>query len=155
MMKNNPNNIEKFKITGKVFIWAYPENKNNYPGWNFTADKRACDELYQLLTLMDQYDWTSLKTISTSLPGQRQLNAVNIKAPWKSKTRLTLKCKKTADENYWQIIKHADELEIVFGKNKLIELQKAIKGIPKNEGDFAITDENDNNFLYIWWNLEN
>jgi hypothetical protein len=45
-------------------------------------------------------------------------------------------------------------IEIQFGKEKLTELQNAINGIPKGNGDFAISDQNEENILYFWWNLE-
>ncbi len=55
---------------------------------------------------------------------------------------------------YEMISKNDNGIEIQFGKAKLTELQNAIKGIPKGNGDFAIFDHNDENILYIWWNLE-
>ena len=56
----------------------------------------------------------------------------------------------------FKIIEDENEIEIQFGEDKLVELEKAIIGIPNGEGDFAISNSpyDDDNIFYIWWNLE-
>jgi hypothetical protein len=149
--------IEKYKISGKVYAWTYKGNNRNYPGWNFTVDLKAGESLSELLNLMNTCEWSTKKTISTELPTQAQLNVPNYEngnAKWKSKPNLTLNCKTSESDNHWLIKELDTGIEIQFGKAKLTELQNAIKGIPKGNGDFAIFDQNDENILYIWWNLE-
>ncbi|WP_157471551.1 hypothetical protein [Marinifilum fragile] len=149
--------IEKYKISGKVYAWTYKENQRNYPGWNFSVDLKASECLSALLSLMNDCEWSSKKTISTELPTESQLKVPNNRngvASWKSKSNLTLNCKTSESENYWKINELDDGIEIQFGKAKLTELQNAINGIPKGNGDFAITDQHEENILYFWWNLE-
>jgi len=149
--------IEKFKVNGKVYIWKYIENQRNYPGWNLTVDLKASKNLSELLDLMTASDWPSKKIISTELPTETQLKIPNNNiglAKWKSKPKLTLNYKKGESENHWLITETDNGVEIQFGKTKLVDLKNTINGIPKGEGDYAISDLDDNNILYFWWNSE-
>ncbi len=149
--------IEKFKVNGKVYAWTYKDNQRNYPGWNFTLDKNACKSLTELLDLMNTCEWSSKKSFGLEIPNELQIslpNNQNGNAAWKTVSKLTFNHRKNESENHWLIKKSENGIEIQFGINKLTELQNAIKGIPKGEGDFAISSENDENILYFWWNLE-
>jgi len=149
--------IEKHKVSGKVYAWTYKDNNRNYPGWNFTVDLKASESLSELLNLMSACEWSTKKKITTEIPTQAQLNVPNNQnrvAKWKSKPNLTLNCKTSESENHWLIKELDNGIEIQFGKEKLTELQNAINGIPKGNGDFAISDQNEENILYFWWNLE-
>ena len=145
--------IEKHKVNGKVYTWTYKDNSRNYPGWNFTVNSKASKSLSELLDLMSSCEWSTKKKITTELPTQAQLDVPNNQngiAKWKSKTNLILNCKMSESENHWLINELDDGIEIQFGKAKLIELQSAINGIPKGNGDFAISDQNEQNILYFW-----
>ncbi len=149
--------IEKHKASGKVYVWTYIDNNRNYPGWNFTVDLKASESLSELLNLMYNCEWSTKKKITTELPTQAQLNVPNNQngiAKWKSIPNLTLNCKTSESENHWLINELDNGIEIQFGRKKLTELQNAINGIPKGNGDFAISDQNEENILYFWWNLE-
>ena len=149
--------IEKFKVDGKVYVWKYTENQRNYPGWNLTVDLKASKNLSELLDLMNTSEWPGKMTISTELPTESQLKVPNNHgglAKWNSKPKLTLNYIKGESENHW-LIKEIDNcIEIQFGKTKLIELKNAINGIPKGDGEYAISDNKDESILYFWWNLE-
>ncbi len=149
--------IEKYKINGKVYCWKYKENERNYHGWNFTVDLKASQSLSELLDLMSLCEWSSKKKIVIDVPTTSQLSVPNNqggRAKWKTISKITLNCKKSEHENLWTIRELGDEIEIQFGKTKLTELQKAIKEIPNRKGDVAITDQNEENILYFWWNLD-
>ena len=145
--------IEKHKINGKIYTWIYKDNNRNYPGWNFTIDSKASENFLELLNLMNTCEWSTKKAIKTELPTQAQLNGVNNQsgiAKWKSKPNLTLNCKTNESRNHWLINELDNGIEIQFGKTKLVELQNAIKEIQKGNGDFAISDKNEENILYFW-----
>ncbi|MDE5419972.1 hypothetical protein L3049_18440 [Labilibaculum sp. DW002] len=149
--------IQKYKIEGKVYTWTYKNNPRNYPAWNFTVDLKACESISALLNLMNNCEWSSKKTISIKLPTESQVRVPNNKngtESWKSKTNLILSCKTSESTDYWKIIELNKGIEIQFGKAKLIEFQNAINEIPKRSGDFAISDQNEENILYLWWNLD-
>ena len=149
--------IEKYKVHGKVYVWSYKDNIRNYPGWNFTVDLKASESLSELLNLMSGCEWSTKTKITTELPTQSQLNVPNNQngiAKWKSEPNLTFNYKTSESENHWMIKELDNGIEIQFGKAKLTELQNAINGIPKGNGDFAISDENEESILYFWWNLE-
>ena len=145
--------IEKHKINGKIHTWIYKDNNRNYPGWNFTIDSKASENFLELLNLMNTSEWSTKKVITTELPTQTQLNGVNNQsgiAKWKSKPNLTLHCKTTESKNHWLIKELDNGIEIQFGKTKLVEFQNAIIEIQKGNGDFAISDKNEENILYFW-----
>lgn len=151
--------IAKQNINGNIYAWKYLENSRNYPGWNFTADKNGCESLLELLDLMKLCEWSSKKEIITSIPTEKQIKVPNNQrglAKWKSISKLILSSKKGIEKNHWKIIEDENEIEIQFGEDKLVELEKAIIGIPNGEGDFAISNSpyDDDNIFYIWWNLE-
>jgi hypothetical protein len=149
--------IEKHKIGGKVHIWTYKDNQRNYPGWNITTDLKASEQLTQLLNLMNLCDWSSKKTFRTESPTNNQLSTLNNQrgfTTWKSKPNLTLNCKTTEPEDHWLIRETDFGIEIQFGKTKLTELKNSINRIREGEGDFAISDQNDENILYFWHNIE-
>ena len=151
--------IAKQNIKGKIYAWKYLENSRNYPGWNFTVDKNGCESLLELLDLMKLCEWSSKKEIYTSIPTEKQIKVPNNQrglAKWKSVSKLILSSKKGDEKNHWKVIENGNEIEIQFGEDKLIEFEKAIIGIPKGEGDFAISNNayDDENIFYIWWNLE-
>ena len=149
--------IEKHNINGKVYAWKYLENSRNYPGWNFTVDRKASENLSELLKLMQQCDWSSKKEIQTSMPTEYQIKVPNNQngiAKWKATSKLIFNSKKVEDKNYWKVIEKENEIEIQFGENKLAEFEKAINGIPKGEGDFAISSNSEEDILYLWWNGE-
>jgi hypothetical protein len=149
--------IEKKNILGKVYVWKYLENSRNYPGWNFTVDKIASASLLELLDLMKNCEWSSSKEIEISNPTENQIKVPNNQkgsAKWKTVSKLILSSKKNTDKELWKVIEKETAIEIQFGENKLIELEKAINGIPKGIGDFAITSDSEENILYLWWNAE-
>jgi hypothetical protein len=145
--------IQKYKINGEVYTWTCKDNNRNYPGWNFMIDKNGVENLIELLDLMKKCEWSSKKTIRIENPTDSQLripNNLNGKAKWKTKDKLILNCRKTEPENYWLIKETDKELEFRFGGQKLIDLQNAISRIGKGNGDFAISDNNEENILYFW-----
>lgn len=149
--------INKYKVHGKVYAWTYNDNNRNYPGWNFTVDSKGSESLCELLNLMISCEWSTKKKISLELPTKMQLNVPNNQngtAKWKSISNLILNYHTCESENYWLINEFDNEIEIQFGKEKLTELQNAINGISRGIGDFAISDLNEENILYFWWNLE-
>jgi hypothetical protein len=150
--------IEKLNIIGKVYTWKYLDNSKNYPGWNFTIDEKASNSLFDLFTLMKQCEWSSKKEIKTSIPTESQIkipNNQNGSSKWKATSKLILHFKKNIEKEYWQVIERESEIEIKFGENKLIEFEKAITGITKRNGDFAIFNDSGDSILYFWWNGDN
>ncbi|GGK89638.1 hypothetical protein ACD591_21165 [Rufibacter glacialis] len=145
--------IQKFKVSGKVFIWKNKDNQRNYPGWNLTADKAACQTLISLLDLMDRCEWSTKKILTTEEPTQAQLkvpNNQNGQAGWKTTHQLTLNSRKNVSDDFWAVIENSGELEIQFGKDKLKQLTTAMTEFLIGKGDFAITDSKEENILYIW-----
>jgi hypothetical protein len=69
-------------------------------------------------------------------------------------SKLILSSKKVAEKELWKVIENETEIEIQFGENKLIEFEKAISGIPKGIGDFAISSNSEEDIVYLWWNVE-
>ena len=69
--------IEKFKISGRVYIWKYTDNGRNYPGWNMTVDNSASQELSQLFDMMEKCEWSTNKKVLTTQPTDKELSTPN------------------------------------------------------------------------------
>lgn len=146
--------IQKFKVSGKVFLWKYKDDQRNYPGWNLTVDKAASQNLVDLLDLMESCEWSTKKNLITEEPTQAQLNVPNNQhgqADWKSAQQLTLNSRKLESDDFWAVIEDNGDVEIQFGKGKLKQLRTAIAEVPLGKGDFAISDTIEENILYFWW----
>lgn len=145
--------INKLKIKGKIYIWKYLENSRNYPGWNITADKIGGENLLELIDLMKTCKWSSKKSIQTIEPSNNQLNVPhnrNGRAEWKSARNLTLNLKKEIEPDFWEVIDNENDIEIILGKNSLLKLENSIRRILNNDGDFTISDNDEENILYFW-----
>lgn len=152
--------INKFKISGQIYLWKFLENQRNYPGWNLTADKTGCESSLQLLEMMKQTEWSSKKEIQTAVPTELQIRVPNNRngdAKWKYAKTLILNYKKKSASDEWMIAENSDTVEIRFGTDKLTEFENSILKVQKGTGDFAISnfEENDSHILYFWWNLKN
>jgi len=147
--------IAKLKIIGRVFIWKYSDNIGNYPDWNLSVDKLASKELSNLLDMMNECEWSTNKTISTSKPTESEIavpNNQNGNAKWLTKPAIIFCTKSSFSPHHWVINEMPDSIEINFGKQKLQRLKEAIISIPSGNGDFSIADENQKNILTFWWN---
>lgn len=145
--------INKLKINGNIYFWKYLENSRNYPGWNFTVNKIGGENLLELIRLMRTCEWSSKKSIQITEPSQKQLkvpNNSNGKAKWKTFKILTLNHRKDFEKEYWKIIENPEEVEIIFGEEKLIKFESFLSRILNNDGDFSISDNDEENILYFW-----
>jgi hypothetical protein len=143
--------IEKFKVKGAIYLWKYLSKQNSYPGWNLTADKVGCDSLSALMTVMDNSDYPSKKSLRTE-PPIKQVKVANQTSTFETIQLLTLQSIKE-EMNNWVIEEGGNELVIVFGSKKLTELKNAIHKVKDGQGDFAISDDKGENILYFWWHL--
>jgi len=149
--------IEKHKISGQVFIWKYSGNTRNYSGWNFTVDKLACQELSSLFDMMNDCEWSTSKTVQTSKPMQTEIAVPNNQnrsnTKWLTKPAIVFCVNFNLPAYHWSINETPDSLQINFGKQMLQKLKEAIIKMSNGNGDFSLSDENQENILTFWWNL--
>ena len=143
--------IEKFKVKGAIYLWKYLSKQNSYPGWNITADKEGCDSLSALMTVMENSDFPSKKSLRTERP-IKQVKVANQTSTFGTLQFLTLRYIKE-EMNNWVIEEGENELVVLFGGKKLIELKRAINNVRDGQGDFSISDDKGENILYFWWHL--
>ena len=149
--------IGKLKLTGTLYLWTYTENDRNYPGWNLSATQESLRDLHELLNLMERCEWSTNKTLKVQPQTTTQLNTVNNrngKASWKSTSELILKSNKNIHEDSWNYRAGTNNLELTFGAKKLVQLRNSLNEIANGNGDFAISDQLDENILYFWPNNE-
>jgi site-specific DNA-adenine methylase len=144
--------IQKYNAIGKLYLWKFKGNVRNYPGWNLTADATSCDSLLNLFELMKFSRYPSRKTVNTENVTKNQVKVCGDYS-YISAQKLTLNYRK-GSEGLWYIHLDSNNLEISMGDEKLNELESAIKRVKVNEGDFAISDNNEENILYFWWLLK-
>jgi hypothetical protein len=103
---------------------------------------------------MEQSEFSSKKSMKTSIPTNRQIDVPNDRnTEWITKSFIDLKYLKL-ETDQWSVNPKEDSLEIVIGKHKIHELKKAIVKVKAGEGDFAISDNEENHVLYFWWSLK-
>jgi hypothetical protein len=102
--------------------------------------------------MMKLSEYSSKKIVNIEAATKKQTQVTDRSSTFRSAQKLTISHKKNSKE-LWQLNINGD-VEIVFGEDKLTELEDAIRKVRTNEGDFAIADSKDENILYFWWHLE-
>jgi hypothetical protein len=149
--------IEKFKMSGGVYIWKYADNDRNYSGWNMTVDDLASQKLSQLLDMMEKCEWSTSKKVLTTKPTTKEISVPNNRDgrfKWTTKSKVVLSLKTNETPDYWTMIETIDELEISFGIEKLQRFKDSIINIPRGKGDYSIADEDGNSSLTFWWRVK-
>ena len=133
--------VDRWRQTGRVFLWRDPDQTRNYPGWNCTADAEGCDSLSELLTLMAVAQWTATANILLSTPTEA---IASLPGPYRGRRRLSpgrlrlvYRPGKVA-ENYWRWSDHAQTSTLAVGKSKLDDLRRAFGLVAAGQGDFCI-----------------
>ena len=143
--------IRKFDLKGKIHFWEFREKNPNMRCWNFTANMQGCESFIQLLELMQSSPYSSKKSILLSTPEISQIEVPNNRnVNWRTKSKLNLIFKKN-ETSVWSIKVPDDVLEISFGSEKMEKFINAVRQVKAGHGDFAISDDNDDNVLYFWW----
>jgi hypothetical protein len=146
-------NIERFRLTGRIFLWKFEHNVRNYPGWNFTCDDDGCESMIGLLELMQSSAFPSSKKLTLEQPTIMQVKAAQHCHDFRSAKYLSLHYKKGLP-GYWYTEEGESHLRLTFGDHEIVALRRAIYRVKKKEGDFAIGDPNDEHQIYFWWFIE-
>ncbi len=149
-------NVNKWKQEGRLYLWRYIENTQNYPGWHLTADDTCCHSLADLIERMLAARWSSQKSLVVTPPTKEVLSVPNNRggaAIWKAVGILILRYPKDkVGDEHFSLKENGDEIILSAGRENLKLLKKWILGIPKGEGDYAI--EIGQTRLWFWWMVQ-
>lgn len=153
--------VNKWKQTGRIFLWQYMDNKKYYPGWHFTADKKACLSLVSLIDLMKTAEWSSSTILKISPPSYEILkvpNNIGGNARWISVDTFKLKyLKEQMKSNYWfdSLDPKMNQMTLIFGSKFAEDFQRGIADVYMGKGDYAINHSlnhgKNNNQFWFWW----
>jgi hypothetical protein len=143
--------FDRWKFTGKVYLWHYSQNARNFPGWHLTADAAGCQSLIELFKLLGTTSSPATRRISVTPPTREILSVPNSGIlPWTAPDRLVLTFH--SDPRAWQITEANQVAEFVFGHSWLSQLQAGISGIGQGQGDYSIGNPNvPSQRLWFWW----
>ena len=138
-----------WKQSGRISIWRYIENEQNYPGWHLNADRVGCQSLLALLDALAA-DGTDPRSIAITAPTKAQLGVPNNmrgQAAWVAPKKLRLTLSPVADQ--WSFPPDLNPAAIEVGSTWLQALREGIAGIPEGRGDYAIGKGSLR--LWFWW----
>jgi hypothetical protein len=148
--------LNKWKQKGKLYLWKYKQNTQNYPGWHLNANKEGVKSLLELFGLMKDAKYSCDRTLFVDAPTRDVLSVPNNKnAAFRTVKKIQLKCfgLDHAEDN-WSFILTDDKIEFEFSKSKLEVLIKGIVDISEGNGDYALEIDDKVNpieYLWFWW----
>ena len=136
--------VERWKQRGRTYLWRFPQDTRNFPGWNCTADREGCSSLLELLGLMRVARWSAKADVSlTNPPGEIiGMPGHPRDEKWRSPPRFTLSYPKDkVPDGFWQWTGDVNEPTLSVGASKITELISAFESVAKRVGDFCVHAE--------------
>jgi hypothetical protein len=131
--------VDRWRQSGKVFLWRFPDDDRNYPGWNCTADKDGCRSLLDLFALMAVAEWGAKMDIALSTPTGAIASLPGRGGKWLSPGRLRLLHPKgKVTDNFWRWDGSLQSPTLTIGKSKVDALRHAFESVAAGRGDFCI-----------------
>ncbi len=135
---SNPQ-VDRWRQDGKFYLWRYPNQSRNYPGWNCTADVAGCQSVVELVNVMLSSDWSSKQEIRLTRPTDSIAALPGLSGTWLTAERLQL-CFPggKVSGNHWACDAGLNIVTLTLGRGKLEQLRDALTCVAKFEGDFCI-----------------
>jgi hypothetical protein len=147
--------LHSWKQSGAISLWRYTEFQKKFGGWHLSADDAGIRSLLQLLNVL-QTDPESHRTVTITPPSAALLRVPNFqqgKAKWVAPEKLQLQVASAPDT--WEFPEALDPARFTVGSSYLQELIRALEGIPRGEGDFAMGSKQQGKLrLCFWWWLD-
>ena len=122
-----------------MFLWRFPDDVRNYPGWNCTADKDGCRSLLDLFALKAVARWGAKTDIALSTPTGANASLPGCGGKWLSAGRLRLHYPKgEVTDNLWRWDGSLQSPTLTIAKSKLDALWHAFESVAAGRGDFCI-----------------
>lgn len=141
-------NTNKWKQSGRLFLWRYEENPKNYRGLHLTADADGCRSLIELLNFMVKSEEESKRTIKLYPTTEYELKVTGCNNRAMPCSKLILTNRKDNDD-YWNISDHNGIATIEGGNNSLSKMVGGLQDIQQGQGDYFIGSEGHE--LWFWW----
>lgn len=133
--------VDRWKQSGRLFVWRWSDESRNYPGWNVTADRSGAESLRQLFALMQRAEWSSQRALKVTnpVPGLVARRRVAIGGDLLVPRRIIFKYRKTAVRPcYWHWEGNWTSPVLIFGSEMLQRLRNALDQIYDGIGDFRV-----------------
>jgi len=137
---SNPE-IAHWRQRGNVYLWRFPTDVRNYPGWQCTADAEGCRSLVEMLTIMASSEWSSKIDIALTAPTPEitSLTGFTRGERWSYPGRLTLHYPgNTVDADLWRWSGDLRTPTLSLGSSMLVKLVDAFEKVGRGIGDFCV-----------------
>jgi hypothetical protein len=148
---------------GNIFLWRFRQAIGSYRGVHLTADAAGCVSLDELLTKFIDMPRHRRAVVRVTRPTEAILSVPGHGGGgvrWRSPEALQVVMRgEDSNPREWLFRPRGLRFELVAGRDRLVELRDAIRGIPEGRGDFAIGPDDDSEergtwdetCLWIWW----
>ena len=128
--------VEQWRLKGELHLWRYVDPGRGNRGWHLNADKTTCESLTDLIAKMLASPWKTSKQIEVTVPKSMRNNPDR---KWISaSTLLLIFSREENNPDLWELKAEANLVQLTLGREKLIELQQSLVGLPDWKDDFAI-----------------
>lgn len=146
------NRVHAWTQSGRVSLWRYTENGQNYPGWNLNADPSGCKSLLELVDALVAENHGS-RTINLAEPKRAQLEVpgnMDGAAKWISPAKFRVAISDSPSD--WHFPHDINPARLLFGSKWAQRIRDGIAGISDGTGDYSIgTDQHGSLKLWFWW----
>ncbi|HCF57016.1 MAG TPA: hypothetical protein DFS52_03340 [Myxococcales bacterium] len=135
-----------------IHVWMFEGNRRNFPGWHFTATRRSCEAVLELLALMRSAPGPAEKELEVTPPNDAILAVPNNwAAGWWAPRALIVRSAKggAVSPDHWRLSLHGDVLTLVASAEQLAHVQAGVMDVAVGEGDYSIGQGDEQ--LWFWW----
>jgi len=128
---SEPDDVWEWKQEGRLSVWRFHINADNYEGWHLNGDVPACSSLVDLIERMSASRHPTWRKLLLVPECPRPI----LNARWSATRALTIAFpQRKTEPNYWELLPKGDELTLTLGHSKLRELHDAIAEVALCDG---------------------
>jgi hypothetical protein len=154
------NDVNSWRPGGRVYLWRYRDNTQNYPGWHLSADREGGLSLLALLALFEVTAESAHSTVPLSEPTPDVLTVPNNqdgRARVWAPTKWRIAYEPQAPD-LWVFPHSTDPAILTLGSTYLPLLVRGVSDLTSGSGDYCIASEfreapAESRELWFWWSL--
>lgn len=133
--------VERWNQRGSFYLWRFPGESRNYPGWHCAADVDGRSSVLELLSLMGGARWGSRTEIAVSAPPHAIASIPGNPRNDRRHSPASLVVRYPKDrcpDDLWQWSGDLRNPVLSVGRSKLDELNRAFEMLDAGIGDFCV-----------------
>ena len=131
--------VDRWKPTGKIYFWIFPEDARNYPGWNCHVDRDGCNSVIELLDLMIAAPWSSSRTVTLTTTDPEIARRAGEGSIWHGAKQLRIVHPQAqVTETSWEWSGSFFTPALTLGREKLVDLRTGYQRVASGDWDFCV-----------------